>query len=62
MGAIVGFVFAAGWYAVFEAAGLSSLMYFNEINSNRVLCKKPSKSTFKCAVYKNGQLVSTSQF
>jgi hypothetical protein len=62
MGAIVGFVFAAAWYAIFEAAGLSSLMYFNEINSNRVLCKKPSKSTFKCAVYKNGQLVSTSQF
>ena len=62
MGAMVGFVFAAAWYAAFEAAGLSSLMYFNELSSNRVLCQKPSTSTFKCAVYKNGELVSTSQF
>ena len=62
MGAMVGVVFAMGWYGIFESLGLSELMYFNEINSNRIMCKKPSKSTFKCAVYKNGQLVSTSQF
>jgi hypothetical protein len=62
LGVLVGFVFAAAWYSIFQAAGLSSLLYFNELSSNRVLCARPSKQTFKCSVFKNGELVSTSQF
>jgi hypothetical protein len=62
LGALVGFVFAAGWYSMFKAAGMSSLLYFNELSSDRVLCSRPSKQTFKCSVFKNGELISTSKF
>ncbi len=62
LGALVGVVFASAWYTIFKAAGLSSLLYFDELSSNRVMCARPSKQTFKCSVYKNGEVVSTSQF
>ena len=62
LGALVGLVFAAGWYSIFKAAGLTSLLYFDELNSNKIMCSKPSKQTFKCSVFKNGEIVSTSQF
>ena len=33
------------------------LLFMNPSSSNNVTCSKPSKSKFKCAVYKNGSLV-----
>lgn len=33
------------------------LLFTDSIASNRVSCSRPSKQTFKCAVYKNGQLI-----
>jgi len=44
---------------LFHASGLDSLLYFNTYSSNKVFCEKPAKQTFKCRVYKNGQLVSS---
>lgn len=32
-------------------------LFFNEISSNRDVCSQPKKQTFKCAVYKNGELI-----
>jgi hypothetical protein len=37
--------------------GSSKYLFFNEIVSNKEVCYKPSNQTFKCAVYKNGELV-----
>ena len=34
-------------------------LYFNELGSNNVVCKRPSEQTFKCSVYKNGELISS---
>jgi hypothetical protein len=34
-----------------------SILYFNELKSNSVVCKKPGKQTFKCKVMKNGQII-----
>jgi hypothetical protein len=44
----------SGYYLFFDSSSSS-------INnpSNDVKCEMPSKQTFKCSVYKNGQLVNT---
>lgn len=34
------------------------LVFFSSVKSNRTYCSKPSKNTFKCSVYKNGQLIT----
>ncbi len=59
LGALLGFILGAAWYTLFHMAGYDSLLYFEELQSNNVICSKPSKQTFKCSVYKNGQLISS---
>lgn len=58
-GGLVGILFGVCWYAIFHSTGADYLLYFDELNSNNVVCTKPSKQTFKCSVYKNGQLISS---
>ena len=59
LGALVGFLAGAIWYTLFHITGYDSLLYFDELRSNNVLCSRPTKQTFKCSVYKNGELVSS---
>jgi len=35
----------------------SKYLFFNETSSDKEICSMPKKQTFKCAVYKNGELV-----
>jgi hypothetical protein len=44
---------------LFHVSGYDSLLYFDELESNNVTCSRPSKQTFKCSVYKNGELISS---
>ena len=37
--------------------GSSKYLFFNEESSDRQVCTQPSTQTFKCKVYKDGQLV-----
>jgi hypothetical protein len=59
MGALVGFIFGTIWYIIFHGLGFDSLLYFDELRSNNVICSRPTKQTFKCSVYKNGELISS---
>lgn len=59
LGGLVGVVLGAAWFAIFHYTGYSSLLYFDELMSNKVVCARPSKQTFKCSVYKNGKLISS---
>ena len=59
LGTLVGFLLGAIWYTLFHTSGYDSLLYFDELQSNNVVCSRPSKQSFKCSVYKNGQLVSS---
>jgi hypothetical protein len=59
LGCLVGFLLGATWYTLFHLTGYDSLLYFNELQSNNVVCSRPSKQTFKCSVYKNGELISS---
>jgi hypothetical protein len=60
LGALIGMFMAVIWYSLFKSAGFDSLLYFDEMQSNSVRCSQPAKQTFKCAVYKNGELISSS--
>ena len=59
LGGLIGFLFGAIWYIIFHAAGFDSLLYFDELRSDNVICSRPTKQTFKCSVYKNGELISS---
>ena len=59
LGTLVGLILGAIWYTLFHISGFDSLLYFNELQSNKVMCSKPSKQTFKCNVYKGGNLISS---
>jgi len=38
---------------------LSNYLFINELSSNKETCSMPSKQTFRCSVFKNGELVSS---
>jgi len=40
-------------------SGNSKFLFFNETSSNKEVCTKPSSETFKCSVYKNGELLGS---
>jgi hypothetical protein len=37
--------------------GSSKYLFFNETQSNKEVCTMPKNQTFKCNVYKNGELI-----
>ena len=41
------------------AGGSSKFLFFNETSSTKEVCSVPSKQTFRCAVYQNGELISS---
>lgn len=58
-GGIIGYVIGISYYSILKSTGNERFLYLNELKSNNVVCSKPSEQQFKCAVYKNGQLIST---
>jgi hypothetical protein len=56
-GGLLGYLFGLVWYNIISTAGGTKLLYFNTGGSNNVVCSKPKSQTFKCSVYKNGELV-----
>jgi len=59
IGLLTGLLFGSMWYILFHSAGFDSLLYFDEVVSNKTYCSRPKKQTFKCSVYKNGELIKT---
>lgn len=55
-GLFLGSIISLGMYST----TLKQYLYINEINSNQEVCSMPSKQQFKCNVFRNGQLVSSS--
>ena len=58
IGAVFGTLYSAFCYNLILAAGGDKLLYFNTVSSNNVYCSRPKKQTFKCYVYKNGEIIS----
>lgn len=59
LGALIGFFLGTIWYTLFHITGYDSLLYFDELRSDKVMCSKPTKQTFKCSVYRNGELITS---
>ena len=55
---IMGLILGGIWFGIFMASGQRNLLFYSELNSNNVICERPSKQTFRCSVYKNGRLIS----
>jgi multisubunit Na+/H+ antiporter MnhE subunit len=53
VGAIIGMI----WAYIISSSNTPALLYFSSL-SNKEVCSKPSKNTFRCNVYKNGKLIS----
>jgi len=58
VGVFLGAMYSILCYNIILVAGGDKLLYFNTVSSNNVYCSKPKKQTFKCYVYKNGNIVS----
>ena len=39
------------------AGGSGKYLFFNEISSDKEMCYQPKQQTFKCSLYKNGEMV-----
>lgn len=57
IGNLLGSGLGVGYFFAFWATNNKKLLFIDDLNSNNVVCNRPSKQTFKCAVYKNGQLI-----
>jgi len=51
--------FGAAVAALIYSSPISSYLFINETSSDKEVCSMPSKQTFKCSVYKNGELVNS---
>lgn len=58
-GTASGSLFGVLWYYLLHVTGYDSLLYFNTMSSNKLYCSRPTKQTYKCSVYKNGELLTT---
>lgn len=56
---IFGLILGTFWFVLFWGSGRRDLLFYNELMSNNVVCSRPKKQTFKCSVYKNGELISS---
>jgi hypothetical protein len=56
---IGGFLLGFAMVSMMSMGGSSKYMFFNEVQSDKVICTRPKKQQFKCAVYKNGDLVTS---
>lgn len=57
IGNLLGSGLGIAYFFAFWASGNQKLLFIDSLDSNNVMCNRPSKQTFKCAVYKNGQLI-----
>jgi len=57
MDMLLGLSLAAIFTSLMYAGGSSKYLFFNETASDKEVCSQPSKQTFKCKVYKNGEVI-----
>ncbi len=59
LGMVIGLAFGTGWFFIWWGRGFKELLFYNELVSNNVICSRPAKQTFKCQVYKGGEIISS---
>ena len=59
LGMTIGLVIGTAWFFLWWGSGHKELLFYNELISNNVICSRPAKQTFKCQVYKGGEIISS---
>ena len=54
---LMGLASGAAIVSLMYVGGSGKFLFFNEVSSNKDVCYKPSEQTFKCSVFKDGELV-----
>jgi hypothetical protein len=57
IGLAIGWIVGYLWYLIVSGSN-SNLIYFNNSNTTPI-CSRPNNQTFKCKVYKNGEIIHT---
>ena len=57
LGFVIGTILGILYFVTIWKSGHEDLLFFNAEASNNVICSKPQKQTFKCFVYKNGEVI-----
>jgi hypothetical protein len=55
---LLGLSSAALIITLMYTGGSGKYLFFNEVSSNKDICYQPKKQTFRCSLYKNGELIS----
>ena len=56
---LLGVASAALIVTLMYSGGSGKYLFFNEVSSNKEVCYQPKNQTFKCSVYKNGELIGS---
>ena len=56
---LLGAASAVSIITMMYSGGSGKYLFFNEISSNKDVCYQPSQQTFKCNVFKNGELIGS---
>jgi hypothetical protein len=56
---LYGVLSAALTVIILVSAGLTDKLFTEDLVSDATICSMPSKQTFKCSVYKNGEIISS---
>ena len=59
IGDLVGGILLGAGFSALMFHFYKNILFINEIPSNKETCSMPSKQTFKCVVYKNGEVISS---
>ena len=57
LGTVMGIFWGMLWYTILKVTKNEKFLYYDEYISGRVACTRPTQQKFKCAVYKNGELI-----
>ena len=55
---LLGSTLSALFIVAMYSGNSGKYLFFNEISSDKEVCSMPKKQTFKCSLYKNGELIS----
>ena len=56
----IGLVVGYCWWSILDGIpAMQNYLYFTDSGDTREVCSRPSKQTFKCKVYKNGEMIGT---
>jgi hypothetical protein len=58
-GSCLGLGVALSWAYILKETNNKSLLYYDDLVSNKLSCTRPSNEQFKCSVFQNGELLQT---